>query len=206
MSMKLIQVAEARAGGLLVPVREGGRAMTVRQISSMAVSLVALTLGGCQGGMSNFGGFGSGSQDPAAVQPSAPEVPSTIRSSEVVGNWGYAAFHKPEDRARTEVAARGQCSNPFVISQGPTGGVMMYLADQSELQELRLKGSAGNRNFIGPAGEPGGPQDREIVSFDGRVMVLRFTDPEVAGRYGTGVYVRCGPRPAVAQKSSSKKK
>jgi hypothetical protein len=44
---------------------------------------------------------------------------------------------------------------------------MMYLADQSELQELRLKGGPNNRNFIGPANEPaGGPQDREITSFD----------------------------------------
>ena len=24
-------------------------------------------------------------------------------------------------------------------------------------------------------------------------MVLRWMDPEVAGRYGTGVYVRCAP-------------
>jgi hypothetical protein len=23
---------------------------------------------------------------------------------------------------------------------------------------------------------------------------MRFVDPEVAGRYGTSVYVRCGPR------------
>ena len=37
------------------------------------------------------------------------------------------------------------------------------------------------------------PQDREIISFDGRTMVLRWMDPEVAGRYGTGVYVRCAP-------------
>jgi hypothetical protein len=70
----------------------------------------------------------------------------------------------------------------------------MYLADQSQLQELRLKGSTTGRNYIGPPGEAGGPQDREIVSFDGRVMLLRFTDPEIAGRYGTGVYVRCAPR------------
>ena len=71
---------------------------------------------------------------------------------------------------------------------------MMYLADQSQLQELRLKGGPGGRNFIGPPGEAGGTQDREIVAFDGRVMVLRFTDAEIAGRYGTGVYVRCAPR------------
>ena len=54
-------------------------------------------------------------------------------------------------------------------------------------------GGPGGKNYVGPPGEAGGPQDREIVSFDGRTMVLRWMDPEVAGRYGTGVYVRCGP-------------
>ena len=37
-------------------------------------------------------------------------------------------------------------------------------------------------------------QDREITSFDGRTMTVRFLDPEVSGRYGTQVYVRCAPR------------
>ena len=68
-------------------------------------------------------------------------MPATIRASEIVGRWGYAAFHRQEDRARTEAAARGQCRQAVVIDQGPGGGVMMYLADQSELQELRLKGA-----------------------------------------------------------------
>src|SRR3954469_7240483 len=158
----------------------------------------ALALAGCGGGYSlgNWGGSSSNPPpDPATVQPlPAPEIPATIRASEVVGRWGYAAYHKPEDRTRTETAARGQCNPPYVIGQGPTGGVMMYLADQSQLQELRLKGGPGGKNYIGPPGEAGGLQDREIASFDGRVMVLRFTDPEVAGRYGTGVYVRCAPR------------
>ena len=54
---------------------------------------------------------------------------------------------------------------------------MMYLADQSQPAELRLKGSPNGRNYVGPPGEAGGPQDREIVAFDGRFMVLRFTDP-----------------------------
>ena len=67
----------------------------------------------------------------------------------------------------------------------------MYLADSAELQELQLKGSQNGKNYVGPAGDAGGAQDREIVSFDGRTMVLRWMDSEVAGRYGTGVYVRC---------------
>jgi len=128
-----------------------------------------------------------------APPPPAPEIPSSIRPEEVVGRWGYGAFHNEADRGRTEAAARGQCGQPVVINRGPGGGVLMYLADSAQLQELYLKGGPGGRNFIGPPGPAGSPQDREVVSFDGRIMVLRWMNPEVQGRYGTGVYVRCAP-------------
>ena len=171
---------------------------TSNQFAPLA-AIAALALSGCAGG--SLGGFGSTEPQPPEQQQAAPEIPATIRVSEVIGRWGYAAFHKPEDRPRTETAARSQCNHPFVIGQGPTGGVMMYLADQSQLQELRLKGGPGGKNYIGPAGATPGPQDREITSFDGRVMLMVFVDPEVAGRYGTGVYVRCAPGPgSVAQR------
>jgi len=151
-----------------------------------AMALAALALTGCAT---------SGPQpEPTPAALPQPELPSRIRATEIVGRWGYAAFHKPEDRTRTEANARGQCKQPFTIGQGPTGGVMMYLADSSQLQELRLKGSQSGRDYIGPPGETPGPQDREIVSFDGRVMLLKFVDPEIDGRYGTGVFVRCAPR------------
>jgi hypothetical protein len=144
-------------------------------------------------------GLGACATQPAqeAQQPAPlpePELPAKVRASEVVGRWGYAAYHKPADRARTEANARGQCKQPYVIGQGANGGVMMYLADSSQLQELRLKGSQSGKDYIGPAGPTPGPEDREIVSFDGRVLVLKFVNPEVDGRYGTGVYVRCAPR------------
>jgi hypothetical protein len=161
-----------------------------------AAILMSLGLAGC----GSFGGFPSFSSstpapEPIPVEPApSPEIPASIRAAEVVGRWGYASFHRAEDRARTETAAKNQCGHPVVIGQGPSGGVMMYPADQSQLQEFWLKGSPVGKNFIGPHGETGGPADREIVSFDGRVMVLRFVDPEVNSRYGTGVYVRCAPR------------
>jgi len=123
----------------------------------------------------------------------APEMPASIRAEEIVGRYGYGSYHREEDRARTEAAARGQCGQPVVINRAPDGGVMMYLADVNELQDLHLKGSPNGRNYIGPPGPAGGLQDREVVSFDGRVMVLRWVNPEVAGRYGIGVYVRCAP-------------
>jgi hypothetical protein len=120
-----------------------------------------------------------------------PAIPSRYHPEEVVGRWGYGAYHNDADLARTTAAARSQCGQPVVITRGPGGGVMMYLADSAELQELQLKGSQNGKNYIGPPGDAGGPQDREIITFDGRTMVLRWIDPEVAGRYGTGVYVRC---------------
>ena len=122
-----------------------------------------------------------------------PAIASQYRPEELVGRWGYGAYHNDADLARTTAAARAQCGQPVQITRGPGGGVMMYLADSAELQELQLKGSTNGKNYIGPPGDAGGPQDREIVSFDGRTMVLRWIDPEVGGRYGTGVYVRCAP-------------
>ena len=90
-------------------------------------------------------------------------------------------IQNPNDRARTEAAARGQCKQPYVIGAGATGGVIMHLADEATPQELRLKGSPSGKNYIGPPGPAGGEQDREIVSFDGRVLVTRFIDKDAGG-------------------------
>jgi hypothetical protein len=135
-------------------------------------------------------------EPPAAPPPVTPlPLPPSFQPQELVGRWGYASYHRPEDLARTEAAARRQCGKPYIINRGPTGGVMMHLADQSQPTELQLKGGPGNKTYIGPGPEPGGEQDREVVSFDGRVLVLHWLDAEVQGRYGNGVYVRCAPRP-----------
>jgi hypothetical protein len=136
----------------------------------------------------------SSSPPPDAEPGLAPEMPATIRSDEIVGRWGLASFQNPNDRARTEAAARGQCKQPYVIGAGQSGGVVMHLADQATPQELRLKGSPSGKNYIGPAGPTPGEQDREIVSFDGRVLITRFIDKDAAVRYGNMVYVRCAPR------------
>ena len=137
----------------------------------------------------------SSTSSPEPVEPGvAPEMPASIRADEIVGRWGLASFQNPNDRARTEAAARGQCKQPYVISAGTSGGVVMHLADQATPQELRLKGSPSGKNYIGPAGPTPGEQDREIVSFDGRVLVTRFVDKDASVRYGNMVYVRCAPR------------
>jgi hypothetical protein len=132
---------------------------------------------------------------PAPPPPVTPlPLPPGFQPQELVGRWGFASFHKLGDQARTETVARRLCNKPYVINRGPSGGVMMHLADQRDPTELNLKGGPGGKTYIGPGPEPAGQQDREVVSFDGRVLVLRWLDPEVAGRYGFGVYVRCAPR------------
>jgi hypothetical protein len=158
--------------------------------TSLVLALLTLGLAGCSGISNPF----SSSEAPPPPPEATPTLPPSFPPQDIVGRWGLAAYHKEEDKARTEAAAANQCKQPYIITLGPTGGVMMHLADQATPTELRLKGAPGNRNFIGPAEDPpGGQQDREVVSFDGRVMALRWIDSEVQGRYGTMVYVRCGP-------------
>ena len=168
-----------------------GYARTLANLS--VVSALAVLLAGC--GSTSLGNYFGSAQPAAAPEPGVePEMPATIKAQELVGKWGLASFQNPNDRARTEKQAQAQCKQPYVIGAGQSGGVVMHLADQATPQELRLKGSQSGKNYIGPPGPPGGEQDREIVSFDGRVLITRFTDKDAATRYGNMVYVRCGPR------------
>jgi hypothetical protein len=156
--------------------------------AGLAAGGLALSACGTTGSDSPFGPFpGSEASKPA-------ETPARYKAEELVGRWGVASYQKDTDRARAETMARKQCSKAYPIAKGPNGGVMMHLPDQRTAQEMRIKSMPDGKTFIGPAGEPGAIQDREIASFDGRVLALRYVDPEAAGRFGTMVYVRCGPR------------
>ncbi len=136
-----------------------------------------------------------------------PTLPPAFPPQDIVGRWGLAAYHKDEDRPRIEAAAAQQCKQPYVITLGPTGGVMMHLADQATPSELALKGAPNHKTYIGPKDEPpAATDDREVVSFDGRILILRWIDPEVQGRYGTMVYVRCPPEGAKPVKHKTKPK
>src|SRR4051794_11994121 len=96
------------------------RSGTLRTISNLGIaSLLTIFLGAC-------GSFSlpSLSSSSAPEQDVAPEVPATIRAGEIVGRWGLASYQNPNDRARTEIAARGQCKQPYVILAGSSGGVV----------------------------------------------------------------------------------
>jgi hypothetical protein len=96
---------------------------------------------------------------------------------------GMAAYHRDQDRARTIVETRDQCAQPFLIDRSPGGNILMLGHDNPQTQEMILKGSTEGKTYIGP-----GPylsiEDREVVSFDGKVLILKWVNPEVAGRCG----------------------
>ena len=119
------------------------------------------------------------------------ERPTSIRSEALIGRWGVASFRQEKDRQRVAAQARAQCKLPYTIARGPTGGVMMHVADDSTLYELRPKGGSDGKTYLGLEAPPGHVQDREILSISEREMVMRFVDPDANNRYGTFVYVRC---------------
>ncbi|HXW26553.1 MAG TPA: hypothetical protein VEK73_17550 [Xanthobacteraceae bacterium] len=126
--------------------------------------------------------------------PAADVGTPSIRAEELVGGWGFAVFYNPADRARIETAARQQCGKPFMIGRGPHGGIMMYAAGEAQPQEMVVKAGAGGKQYIGPTGEPGGAEDSEIVSYDGRVLLLRDLGADQSGRARFSVFVRCAPK------------
>jgi hypothetical protein len=145
-----------------------------------AVALVAASVAGCNS---------SQTVDPG-VQ-GVPSVPSTISPDSLVGRWGVAAYHRDSDRPRTESEARRQCSNPYVIKKGPNGGLMMHLADESQPQELVLKGSASGVTYLGLPGPAATASDREVVSVSENSFTVKWVSPENSTRYGTMIYIRC---------------
>ena len=127
-------------------------------------------------------------------QPAVPTIaapPTTVPVAELVGNWGFASYHDEKDRGRTEAEAKSACGNPYKITQGPNGGVMMYLADQNKPAEVFVKQTPDGRSFIGPRGAPGMAQDRVVTFYQNGMLITVWLDKSAQQRYGTMVFVRC---------------
>lgn len=170
-----------------MPAREAGYVAwrrTAKATGGGAVLALAIGLAGCM----SDGGSGP-SATPASVTISAP---SHIGIDSIIGRWGVASFHTEKDRKRTEAEAKAQCSQPYVVAKGPSDGVMMHVADDPKLYELRLKEGAGGKAYLGFEAPAGDPQDREILSATKSMLVMRFVDPDANRRYGTFIFVRCG--------------
>jgi hypothetical protein len=154
----------------------------------IALGFLAGALAGCASG---GGDTESAAPSVTSLNTTAPPTNINVVPEELVGKWGLASYRDDKDIPRTAREAKAACGNPYLISKGPGGGVMMHLADQTQPSEVVLKGSGG-RTFIGPPTEPaGGMKDREVTSFNGSEFVTKWIDPGVATRYGTMIFVRC---------------
>src|SRR5687767_15314745 len=120
---------------------------------ALSGTVMALAVGGC---------MSTADERPAAG--TGPIVPAAFERERLIGRWGVASFHDDKDRRRTEAEARAQCGQPYTIAKGPTDGVMMHVADDPKLYELRLKGTSAGQTYLGFEAPPGDRQDREILS------------------------------------------
>jgi hypothetical protein len=151
-----------------------------------------------RGGALVVAGFAAALLVGCATQPAPPPVAATpsVSAEALVGKWGLASYHKEEDRSRTIKEAQAQCNKPYVISKGPNGGLMMYLADKPERQELVMKAGPDGNTYLGPPGDVPTADDRQVLNVDPNSFTTIWVDPDNAARYGTMVYQRCGKRRA----------
>jgi hypothetical protein len=173
-----MQFREPEVGHSLASRRTGGFSF----LKPVAIAVTVLLMAACRSG-------GGGST--TAPQPEAVPV-VTLSAADLPGSWGLASYRAEADQPRTEAEAKGACGNPYKIEAGANGGVMMHLADQSTPSEVFVKNDSSGRVFIGPAGPPAVQQDRQVMSFEGGVLVAEWLDPGVRERFGTMVFVRCG--------------
>ncbi len=141
--------------------------------------LLALSLAACVTGLESSG----------VVETRGVTAPLNVER--LVGRWGLASYHDAKDAQRVEAAARGQCANPYVINRGRGATVLMHRPFATQASEMEVKTSSGATLI----GSPGGPElaaDREVIRWDGRVLVLKWVDSQAAATYGTMVFVRCG--------------
>lgn len=151
--------------------------------AAACIVLLPVLLAGCRS---------SEDLSPAARVATSAPAPANVSADALVGRWGIASYHTDKDRKRTEAEAKGQCGQPYMITKGPNDGVMMHVADDPKLYELRLKSGPGGKTYLGFEAPAGDPQDRELISVAPKELVMRFVDPDANRRYGTFIYTRCG--------------
>lgn len=122
-------------------------------------------------------------------------ITARIGADELSGKWGLAAYHDNKDAERTEKAARNACGQPYLIGRGRGNTVLMHAPFSATASEMTIKSSLGS-TYIGPTGEMsgGGSKDREVIRWDGKVLVTRYVDQHAYSIYGNMVFVRCGAR------------
>jgi len=110
----------------------------------------------------------------------------SIRTEDLVGRWGVAAYWNDGDAAKVTAQARGFCSQPYVISKGANGAARMFEAFEGRPQDVVIQGG----QIVDTSGSA--RATKAIQSWNGTVLVFNYVDEEAKRKYGNMVFVRCG--------------
>ena len=110
----------------------------------------------------------------------------SIRTEDLVGRWGVAAYWNDGDAAKVTAQARSFCSQPYVISKGANGAARMFEAFEGRPQDVVIQGG----QIVAASGSA--RATKAIQSWNGTVLVFSYVDEEPKRKYGNMVFVRCG--------------
>jgi hypothetical protein len=111
----------------------------------------------------------------------------SLRTEDLVGRWGVAAYWSDSDAANVTRQARGFCSQPYVVSRGPNGGAMMFEAFEGRPREMVVRSGE-----IVAADGGNARVTKAVSSWNGQVLVFSYVDAEPKRKYGNMVFARCG--------------
>ncbi len=109
----------------------------------------------------------------------------SLRTEDLIGRWGVAAYWNESDASRIMGMARGFCNQPYIVSRGANGAARMFEAFEGRPQDVLVQGNrivaVGGSNRTAKA----------IQRWDGNTLVMNYIDEEAKRKYGNMVFVRC---------------
>ncbi len=121
----------------------------------------------------------------AALAPAAAGA-QTLRTEDLIGRWGVAAYWNDSDAAKITGMARGFCSQPYVVTRGANGAARMFEAFEGRPQDVTVQGG----RIVAVSGSE--RTAKAIQRWDGSTLVFNYVDEEAKRKYGNMVFVRCG--------------
>lgn len=115
-----------------------------------------------------------------------------LTNEQLVGRWGFVSYWKEEDQRRSLAIARGECGQPYAITRGPNGGVMLHGADAVTASEMTVSGAGAQARLTPVGGDANARNVRELRVLDPNTFITKFINQADHLRYGYKIYVRCG--------------
>jgi hypothetical protein len=111
---------------------------------------------------------------------------SALKTEDLIGRWGVAAYWNDSDAAKITVQAKSFCNQPYVITKGRNGGAVMFEAFEGKPSEVTVQSG----QIVSLAGSTRNTS-KIIQSWNGSTLVMNYADEEARRKYGNMVFVKC---------------